>query len=99
MQQGGTARLEEAVAAYQAALQEQTRERLPLDWAVSTGNQGVALVLLAERLSNATRARSAVQQIEMAFVTMRDGGNASAAAYYEAQLVRARALLDKLIIR
>jgi hypothetical protein len=31
------------VAAYRAALEERTRERVPLDWAVSTGNQGVAM--------------------------------------------------------
>ena len=31
--ESGTARLEEAVAAYRAALEEQTRERVPLDWA------------------------------------------------------------------
>ena len=29
----GTERLEEAVAAYRLALQERTRERVPLDWA------------------------------------------------------------------
>jgi hypothetical protein len=29
--------------------EERTRERAPLDWAMSTGNQGVALMLLAER--------------------------------------------------
>jgi hypothetical protein len=38
-----TARLEEAVAAYRAALEERTRERVPLYWAESLGNQGVAL--------------------------------------------------------
>ena len=31
--ENGTARLEEAVAAYREALQERTRERVPLDWA------------------------------------------------------------------
>jgi hypothetical protein len=76
-----------------------TRDRVPLDWAMSTGNQGVALMLLAERLGDATRAGSAVQQIEVAFMTMRDGGNAPAAASYEAQLPKARALLDRLTSR
>ena len=41
--ESGTARLEEAVAAYRAALEEWTRERVPLDWAMATGDQGVAL--------------------------------------------------------
>jgi hypothetical protein len=46
---GGTARLEEALAAYRAALQEQTRERVPLDWATTQNNLGNALIRLGER--------------------------------------------------
>jgi hypothetical protein len=57
-----------------AAPQEYTCERVPLAWAMSTGNQGVVLMLIAERLGDVTKARSAIQQIEMAFATMRDGG-------------------------
>jgi hypothetical protein len=79
-----------------AALTENTRERVPLQWAMSTGNQGVALMLLAERLGDVTKAQSGVQQIEVAFATTRDGGNAPAAAYYEGQLPKARFLLDRL---
>src|SRR3712207_7749411 len=44
-----TVRLEEAAAAYQAALEERTRERVPLGWAKSMRNHGKALVSLAER--------------------------------------------------
>jgi hypothetical protein len=47
-------------------------------------------MLLAERLGDATRVQTAVQQIEVAFMTMRDG-KAPAAAYDEAQLLKARA--------
>ena len=38
--ESGTARLEEAVAAYRAALKEWTRERVPLDWAMTQNNLG-----------------------------------------------------------
>jgi hypothetical protein len=65
--------LTDATKAYRAALKERSRDRVPLDWAMSTGNQSVALMLIAERLGDATRAQTAVQQIEVAFVTMRDG--------------------------
>ena len=44
--ESGTARLEEAVAAYRAALEERTRERVPLDWAMTQNNLGNALVAL-----------------------------------------------------
>ncbi|HXN88625.1 MAG TPA: hypothetical protein VN890_04640 [Methylocella sp.] len=97
--ESGTARLEEAVAAYRDALQERTRERVPLEWAMSTGNQGVARMLLAERRRNAEMAKLAVQQIEAAFTTSRDGGDAHSAAFWEAKLPEARALAQKLAKR
>jgi hypothetical protein len=97
--EGGTARLEEAVSAFREALQENTRERVPLQWAKCTGNQGVALMLLAERRSDAGRAKLAVQQIEAAFTASRDGGDARSAALYEALLPNARTLAQKFAER
>ena len=41
-QEDGTARLEEAVAAYRAALEERTQERVPLDWAATQNNLGAS---------------------------------------------------------
>ena len=43
--ESGTARLEEAVAAYREALKENTRARVPLDWAMTQMN--LALVYRA----------------------------------------------------
>ena len=58
-QSGEGERLEQAVAAYHAALEEWTRERVPLDWAVTQINLGTALRRLGERESGtgAPRAR------------------------------------------
>jgi hypothetical protein len=53
-------------------------------------------MVVAERLGDPARAGKAIEQIEVAFVTTRDGGNAPAAAYFQAQLTKARALLDRL---
>jgi hypothetical protein len=69
---------------------------MPLDWARSFGNEGVALMLLAERRRDAAIAETALSQINTAFETMRDGGHAPNAAYYERQLPRARALVARL---
>ena len=44
-------------------------------------------------------AKLAVQQIEAAFTALHDGGDAPAAAFYEAQLPKARALAKKLAKR
>ena len=43
-----TARLEEAIAASRAALEEYTRDRAPLQWAMTQNNLGMALKTLGE---------------------------------------------------
>ena len=63
---------------------------------MSFGNEGVALMLLAERRQDAAVAKTALSQINTAFETMRDGGHAAYAAYYEQQLPIARALVARL---
>jgi hypothetical protein len=47
--ESGTARLEEAVAAFRAALKERPRERVPLQWAATQNNLNASEKLLAER--------------------------------------------------
>jgi tetratricopeptide (TPR) repeat protein len=56
----GTARLEEAVAAYRDALKERTRERVPLQWAMTQNNLGSALSTLGEREAGTARLEEAV---------------------------------------
>jgi hypothetical protein len=80
--ESGRARLDETVSAFREALRENTRERVPLEWAKVTGNQGDAL-LLAERRGDVEMAQLAVRQIEAAFATSRDGEDALSAAFYE----------------
>jgi tetratricopeptide (TPR) repeat protein/pimeloyl-ACP methyl ester carboxylesterase len=58
--ESGTARLEEAVAAYRAALLESTRERVPLAWAMTQNNLGNALWMLGGRESGTSRLEEAV---------------------------------------
>jgi hypothetical protein len=45
----GTGKLEDAAAAYRAALEEWTQERVSLDWAATQNNLGIALFRLGER--------------------------------------------------
>jgi tetratricopeptide (TPR) repeat protein len=91
--EGGTARLERAVAAYDQALKVYTPERVPLRSAIITGKQGVALMLLAERLRDSTRAKTAVHQISLAVATLRAAYDMASTAHFEALLGRAVALL------
>jgi hypothetical protein len=48
------------VAAYRAALEERTRARVPLDWAMTQNNLGLALASLGERESGTARLQEAV---------------------------------------
>jgi len=45
----GAQYLEQAVAAYRAALEVRTREQLPQDWAMTQNNLGTVLSVLGER--------------------------------------------------
>ena len=55
-----TERLEQAVVAYRAALEEYTRERAPLQWAATQNNLGAALQTLGGRESDMERLEQAV---------------------------------------
>jgi tetratricopeptide (TPR) repeat protein len=55
----GRGRLEEAVAAYRAALEEHTRARVPLQWAATQNNLGTALATLGQRESGTARLEEA----------------------------------------
>ncbi len=52
--ESGTARLNEAVAAYREALMERTRERVPIQWTATQNNLDRALKLLEERTPKTT---------------------------------------------
>jgi hypothetical protein len=73
--ESGTARLEEAVAAFRAALEERTRERVPLDWAATQSNLGIALWTLGEREIGTARLEEAVAAFDACLaVTETDKG-------------------------
>ena len=56
-------RLLEAVSAYRDALKEWTRERVPLDWAMTQNNLGTALWTLGQRESGTERLLEARQRL------------------------------------
>ncbi|MGF1659453.1 MAG: hypothetical protein ACFCUS_08475 [Rubrimonas sp.] len=94
--ESGTARLEQAFDAIRAALGEFTRDFVRLDWAMSTGSQGVAPLLLAERANDPAMAARAVAHLTEARDALREGGRGPRAAYCESQLPAALALRDRL---
>ena len=68
----------------------------PLDWAATTGMEGVALTIIAEWTANSTMAARAVEQIMTARDALREGGHTPWAAYLEKSLEAAEAVRDAL---
>ncbi|MFZ5964605.1 helix-turn-helix domain-containing protein [Thalassococcus sp. BH17M4-6] len=68
--ESGTARLEGAVVAFRAALEERTRDRVPLDWAKAQANLGNALQTLGARESGTARLEEAVAAYRAALEEM-----------------------------
>lgn len=62
----GTTRIDLAIAAYLAALQEYRRDRTPADWAMSQTNLGAALTHLGERATGTTQLGEAVRAFDAA---------------------------------
>ena len=94
--ESGTARLEEAVHAFCAALEERKRERVPLDWAASFGECGVALMVIAEHANDANVADIAVRHIETAYEAAQLGGDAYLSAKLRSHLAEAEVIRDRL---
>jgi tetratricopeptide (TPR) repeat protein len=65
--ENGTARLEQAVAAFRAALEEWTRARAPLQWATAQDNLAVPLSVLGERESSLTHFQAAHDAVRGAY--------------------------------
>ena len=59
MSLGGTENLKEAIGAYRAALEEGTRARTPLQWAMNENDLGVALNALGKQENSPDRLREA----------------------------------------
>jgi hypothetical protein len=74
--EGGTMRLEEAIAAYHLALQENTRDRVPLDWATTQFSMGHALAALGRRTHNPDSLKEALICFQQAGAVFQAAGMA-----------------------
>jgi hypothetical protein len=69
---------------------------VPLDWARSFGNQGVAMMLIADRTNDGALAETAAAQIQTAYQTLRDRGDEYQSTQFQSQLTKAQAIRDRL---
>jgi len=84
--ESGTARLEGAVIAFRAALEEITRERAPFLWAQTTENVALVEAALGEKTGDRGRFRAALAACEAALAEYRRAG----AAFYIEKTTRLR---------
>lgn len=71
--ESGTTHLQESVTAFRLALEERTRERVPLDWAATQNNLGNALANLGKRESGTTRLQESVAAYRLALEEFKAG--------------------------
>jgi hypothetical protein len=67
-------------------LQEYTRERVPLDWARTQHNLGVALVRLGERTRDRVKLKEARKAVNTAFEVFMQVGQDHHRRYFEGRL-------------
>jgi tetratricopeptide (TPR) repeat protein len=89
--ESGTARLEEAAAAYRDTLKEYTRERVPLDWAMTQNNLGATLRALGARESGTARLEEAVAAFRDAIKVVEHSGASHYLAVAQRNLASAEA--------
>jgi tetratricopeptide (TPR) repeat protein len=83
-----TERLEQAVDAYQQALKELTRERVPLDWATTQLGLGNALASLGERKKERAYFNQAKTAFQSAHAVWKEAGYSQYDGYFEETLRR-----------
>ncbi|MEL6819341.1 MAG: hypothetical protein AAFP80_11895, partial [Pseudomonadota bacterium] len=81
---------------YRAALEERTRERVPLDWAGTSYILGYTELLIAERTDDLKRAKDGAERIESAIPVLEEGGHAVWADAAKHYLGKAKVILKRL---
>jgi tetratricopeptide (TPR) repeat protein len=98
--ENGTERLKEAIETYRTALEEHTRERVPVDWAVTQSNLGNTLTNLGQleislgQLEIGTeRLQEAVQAYQFALQELRECGGTYYLEIVQAGLARVLSII------
>jgi hypothetical protein len=84
--ESSTKRLEDAVEAFHLALEEYTRDRVPLDWAATQNNLGRALRTLGERTHDRAKLEEARKAVNAAFEVVMHAGQEHRRRYFEDRL-------------
>jgi tetratricopeptide (TPR) repeat protein len=92
----GTARLEKAIAAYRSALEERTRERVPLQWAMTQVNLAEALTAFADKINDIKLAADAIAALNAALDIFRKANHAPYLEEAQRILARSKSVAARL---
>ncbi len=81
------------MAAYRAALEERTRERAPLDWAMTQNNLGAALKALGDRENGTELLRQAAEATRAAWDLYHNAGMTHYDAHFQSRIADIEALI------
>ena len=88
--------LEESATAYKNALQEITRKKLPMSWAMTLANLGAVQMILADRSGNADVALQALNNFDEVVEFFREASHAQYMELAEDQRKKAQSLVMAL---
>jgi tetratricopeptide (TPR) repeat protein len=94
--EGGTARLEEAVAAYRSALKEWTRDRASLHWAYLQQGLAKALAVSGLRLKDPLRLKEALVCVHGAVEVYQQAGEGYWRSVAERRVIELKARLAEM---
>jgi tetratricopeptide (TPR) repeat protein len=94
----GTERLEEAVEAFRAGLEETTQERVPVEWARGKVNLGLALLMLGARENGTAHLQEAVEAFDAALTVYVSERMESEIAFCRSNSDKARLLIARRYI-
>jgi tetratricopeptide (TPR) repeat protein len=84
------------IAAYAEALKVRTRDQFPVDWAMSTGNRGLAHFYLAALTGDVATAKRGLEGLVAAEAALRAGGHDAYASNFAVFVPSAKALVAQL---
>ena len=89
---------EQAIAAYENALKEWTRDRMPMAWGMTLANLGVARRTLADLTADIESAEKAVEELEAVSEIFRNASHAHYSELSIEELAKARKLAEALTL-
>jgi tetratricopeptide (TPR) repeat protein len=88
--------VEKAISSFRSALEEQTRERTPLEWAIVQQNLGAALSWLGQQEGKPERLEGAIEAYRSALELFRETSATHFVRLAEQSIAKTQVLIESL---